>query len=111
MHTIGIMAGDVDRAQHLRTELGLPGAYIVPNTASGGRGIRLDVLLIDETAMPLDEGTALRVGPMASVLYVLRRAASLHDVTDNCDGTVLARPGWAVPTGTTTTGHVQPSVR
>lgn len=73
MSYIGILAGNRGRAEQLRRELELPEADIVSNSPMGGRGRALDLLLVDESAIPLDKELAKALTPAVVSVYALRR--------------------------------------
>jgi hypothetical protein len=85
MSVIGILAADRDRAEYLRDQLNMPDAHLIRNSPVGSKALSLDVLLVDESAIPLDEQTAHRVVPLvvarAGTMYVLHRATTLSDIT------------------------------
>jgi hypothetical protein len=55
---VGVVAANKARAQHVVDELGITNGIALARSKTSARGMRLDAMLIDETALPLTDGIA-----------------------------------------------------
>ncbi|QAX95542.1 hypothetical protein I5H03_gp002 [Mycobacterium phage Nibb] len=67
---IGVVAGGKGRAHEVIAELGLDNAVAISPRGNTGRGFCLDVLLLDESCLPLSERMYEEVLPTLMGSYV-----------------------------------------
>lgn len=76
---VAILAATYHRAEYLRKELGINAFTLSTGNSNGGRGLTMDLVLLDETAN-ITEEVVQTIAPMANKFYQISRVTDLSSL-------------------------------